>query len=229
MSRIYKKYEGHPGKKRYAVYLLELFGQLYTRMRFKVKVQGIDNIPKDGPVLILAKHVRNSDIPLGLVRGLHPARWDVWCIMKDSLAKGLAAKFFLHCGGIPVDRKNPEKSKRDLLIARKILHDGHLVTIFPEQTHFKGKMGRGRTPGFRFVVGRPDHPVQIVPLGFEYKDHKFPRRTEVLIRIGLPTAYDKHSVPDTFLHERMHEIAELSGLKYTHELLARGKPTGVNT
>ena len=229
MSEIYKKYDGHPGKKRYAVFLLEWFGQIYTRLRFKVRVDGIENIPSTGSVLIVAKHVRNSDIPLGLVRGIHPARWDVWCIMKDTLAKGAVANFFLHCGGIPVDRKNPEKSKRDLLLARKILHDGHLVALFPEQTHFKGKMGKGRTPGFRFVIGRPDNPVQVVPLGFDYRFHKFPRRTEVIIRIGKPTAYDRHSVPEVFLHDRMHEIAELSGLEYTHEVETRGKPTKEKT
>lgn len=228
MSNIYRKFDDHPGKKRYAVYLLQMFGTIYTRLRFKVRVEGRENIPREGSVLVLAKHVRNSDIPLGLVRGIHPVRWDVWCVMKDTLAKGGAGKFFLHCGGIPVDRKNPEKSKRDLLVARHALHAGHLVTIFPEQTHFKGKMGKGRTPGFRFVTGRPEHPIQVVPYGFDYKFHKFPRRTEVIMRIGAPTPYDKHSVPEVFLHDRMHELAELSGLKYTHELTTRGKPTSVN-
>ena len=227
MSEIYRKYEGHPGKKRYAVWLLELFGRVYTRLRFNMKVEGLENMPPKGATLVLAKHVRNSDIPLGLVRAIHPVRWDVWCIMKDTLAKGLAAKFFLNCGGIPVDRKNPEKSKRDLLVARKALHDGRLVTIFPEQTHFKGKMGKGRTPGFRFVMGRPENPVHVVPIGFEYLFHKFPRRTEVFIRIGKPVPYDNHSVPETFLHERMHEIAQLSGLQYNHEPVTRGKPTSV--
>ena len=229
VSQIYKKYEGHPGKKRYAVYLLQIFGAIYTRLRFKVKIEGRRNIPQEGPVLVLAKHVRNSDIPLGLVRGIHPVRWDVWCIMKNTLVGGLAAKFFLHCGGIPVDRKNPEKSKKDLLMARQILQDGHLVTIFPEQTHYKGKMGKGRTPGFRFILGKPEKAVAVVPFGFDYIEHKFPRRTEVILRIGAPTQFHGESEPEAFLHDRMHEIAALSGLTYDHEFAAKGKPTREKT
>ncbi len=209
-----KKYEGHPGKSRLNSLLLYLFGRYFMALFYRIECTGAENINKTGPVLLLAKHQKIDDIPLGMAYMHGNSRRDIWCVMKDSLTKWYFFDFFVKCGGISINRRNPEKSKANLLLARKILYDGNLVVMFPEQTLFFGKMGRGKTPGFRFIAGKPSAPIAVNSLGFRYK--KGFLRTHVFIRVGPTTMYEKHSDPDVFLHDRMHDMAELSLLKYPY-------------
>ncbi|MEQ9367115.1 MAG: 1-acyl-sn-glycerol-3-phosphate acyltransferase, partial [Leptospirales bacterium] len=134
---------------------------------------------------------------------------------KDSQAKPPFGWFLLRQGGIPVNRKNPEKSKHDLLLARNVLNAKHALCIFPEQTIVPGKMGRGRLPGFRFITAKPERPIAVLCIGFRYTKRRF-RRTLVEIKIGSPRDFTAQEDPVLFLHERMQEIARLSGLQYTH-------------
>ena len=60
-------------------------------------------------------------------------------------------------------------------------------------------------------------------LGFRYKKSFI--RTHVFVRIGKTAYYDKHQDPDIFLHDRMHEMAELSLLTYPYRR-QEGKPEG---
>ncbi len=200
-------------------------GQYVMRLFFKITIEGKENLPSTGPLLLLAKHQRNEDIPLGLgaICAANPRR-DHWCVMKHSLAAPHFFGFFMKCGGIPIDRKDPQKSKGYLLFARHKLHDGQVVVIFPEQTFFPNKMGRGKVPGFRFVAGRPETPIQVGCVGFTYR--KGILRGEVTIRIGKTTPYTKHDDAEHFLHDRMLEVAELSRLHYPHPRPAGRKAGG---
>jgi len=208
-----EKYKAnHPGKSKFVSIVMFCFSYLYSKIRYKIHLEGTENIVKSGPVLLLAKHQRIDDVILGYNVLYHYARKDLWAVMKDALAAWYFFGFFLRCGGLPINRNNPEKSKEYLLLGRKVLHEGRMVVIFPEQTVFPGRMGRGRTPGFRFVAGRPKEPVSVNVIGFRYKK-AFPR-TEVFMRIGKSCQYDIHDDPEDFLHERMHEMAELSLLTY---------------
>ena len=137
---------------------------------------------------------------------------NAWCIIKDSLTSPYFFGFFLKIGGIPVDRKNPEKSKEQLLYARKVLHEGNALVIFPEQSRHMGKMGRGKSPGFRFITGKPSEPIDILCVGMEYSKGLF--RRKLIIRFGEIKKYSKSDNPETFLHECMLEIAKLSNLEY---------------
>lgn len=205
----------HPGKSQWRSNLLIFLGKYFLRILFKIKVTGSENIPDTGGLLILAKHQRNEDIPLGLGAVCHTSkRRDQWCVMKHSLADPKFFGFFLKCGGIPINRKDAIKSKGFLLLARHRLHEGNTVVIFPEQTFFLNKMGKGKAPGFRFVAGRPETPIAVCCVGFRYTKGFI--RTNVDIRIGQPTPYSMHDEPEHFLHDRMLEIAELSQLEYPH-------------
>ena len=177
-----------------------------------MRIESDHAIPDDGPVLILSKHWTLADVPLGKIAVTKDSGRHLWCVMKDSLAKPPFGWFLLRQGGIPINRTNPEKSKVDLLLARNVLHDGQMLCIYPEQTIVPNKMGRGRLPGFRFIVGKPKTPLAI---GFRYTKRRF-RRTLVDIKIGSPRAFTKGDDHAEFLHERMHEIARRSDMTYPH-------------
>ncbi len=210
-----KRYGNHPGKGWLASEILYIFARIYTKFRYRIHFEGADNMPTTGSVLLLAKHQRIDDIPIGMMLLHRFCRKDIWCVMKDDLNAPWMFGFFLRTGGIPINRKNPEKSKQQLLMARHVLHDDKLVVLFPEQTFFPGKMGKGKTPGFRFIAGRPEKPLHVVSLGFRYK--KAGWRTDVFVRLGRPTLYGAQADPGQFLHDRMHEMAELSLLTYPYD------------
>jgi len=200
--------------------MIVFLGKHLLRLFFRIEVEGTANLPETGPLLILAKHQRNEDVPIGLgALCTGTRRRDQWCVMKHSLAAPKYFEFFLKCGGIPINRKDAIRSKGYLLLARHRLHEGNTVVIFPEQTFFPAKMGKGKVPGFRFVAGRPETPVAVSCVGFTYSKGFI--RTKVVVRIGKPTMFTKHDDAEHFLHDRMLEVADLSGLEYPHP-----RPTG---
>ncbi|MEM7183752.1 MAG: lysophospholipid acyltransferase family protein [Spirochaetota bacterium] len=203
----------HPGKSLFVSKILYFVGKYLYWLRFNVKVEVEEEIDLQGPVLVLSKHSSNHDIVIGYPVLVNHIKRHPWCIIKDSLAKPFFFGFFLKIGGIPVDRKNPEKSKKQLLLTKKTLHDGNVMVIFPEQSRYPGKMGRGKVPGFRFVAGKPTEPLAVVCAGYEYG--KGLLRRDVTIRFGRKKEYTKQMQPDVFLHECMLEIASLSNLTYT--------------
>ncbi len=203
----------HPGKSKFTSKILYYVGKYLYAFRFKIRVEVPENIKTEGPLLVLSKHCSNHDIVLGLpAMADHLGREDAWCIIKDSLTKPYFFGFFLKIGGIPVDRKNPEKSKEQLLFARKTLYDGNLLVIFPEQSRHPNKVGKGKSPGFRFISGKPAEPLNTICVGLEYAPG-FPRR-KITIRFGNIKPYSKKDDAELFLHESMMEIAKLSNMNY---------------
>ncbi|PJZ28490.1 lysophospholipid acyltransferase family protein [Leptospira kmetyi] len=207
----------HPGSSLRIRKILRWFGRIYGSLMYKTDLTGLENVPKEGSVLVLVKHQRNDDIPVGLAKGLYKARWDIWAIMKDSMAAPMFFDFFLKCGGIPLNRLEPRKSKRDLMFARKVLYNGNMLVIFPEQTTVPYKMGKGRPGAFRFIVGKPEAPLPVLCLGLDYRPGGFLRRTKLSIRIGELKYLNPNQDPEEFLHERMHEIASLTNMTYPYE------------
>ncbi len=206
---------GHPGQNIFLSHIFNLIGGFIYSFMYSVRVESDHAIPPSGPVLILSKHWRLSDVALGKIAVKKDSGRHLWCVMKDSLAKPPFGWFLLRQGGIPINRQNPEKSKHDLVLARNVINEKHALCIFPEQTIVPNKMGRGRLPGFRFITAKPAEPIDVICIGFRYTKRKF-RRTLVEIKIGSPRQFTAKDDPSAFLHERMHEIARLSGLEYTH-------------
>lgn len=206
----------HPGLHAWLSSLWNVVMRGLYALTHRVRVSHEEIIPATGPVLILAKHSTYSDIPLGKLAVTDNSGRHLWCVMKDSLAKGPLGGLLLRVGGIPINRENPERSKRDLLHARKVLHAGDVLCIFPEQTFYVGRMGRGRAPGFRFITGTPPEPIAVVCVGFQYTRRRM-RRTHVEIRIGRPAYYTHEHDAEVFLDERMRDMARLSGLEYPYD------------
>lgn len=213
--RMMLEKSGHPGQNHFLSNIFNLLGGFICSLRYQVRRESDHAIPKTGPVLILSKHWSMTDVPLGKIAVKKDSGRHLWCVMKESLAKPPFGWFLLRQGGIPINRQNPEKSKHDLILARDVINAKHALCIFPEQTIVPGKMGRGKLPGFRFITSKPAEPIAVLCIGFRYTKRRF-RRTLVEIKIGSPREYTASEDPSLFLHERMQEIARLSGLEYKH-------------
>lgn len=106
---------------------------IVSKLLFKVEIEGVDNIPKEGACIIAANHKSNWD-PI-LIAGLINTR-TINCVAKKELFKVPVLKSILKkCFVIPVDRENPDMSTIKTIL--KVLKNEEVLGIFPEGTRHK--------------------------------------------------------------------------------------------
>ena len=119
----------------------------------RLSVEGLDNIPKEGPCVFVANHRSYYDIPLLLASLDKP----YGILAKEELEKiPLLSRWMKLLGCVFVQRDDVRASVRALNDATAIVESGRSFIIFPEGTRFKAG-------AFRIAVktGTPVVPVAI--------------------------------------------------------------------
>lgn len=147
--------------------LIRPFFMLYFKLRYNPIIIGERNIPKIGPVILIANHTNNLDfISMGIT-----TKRTISFLAKDTLFKGPLKIFLKLSGVIPVNRSKKDKSV--LKNAKEVLKNSGVVGIFPEGTFNKTsnvlapfKMGA--------VKLSSDTKVPIIPIAItgKYKRNK---------------------------------------------------------
>ena len=149
------------------------------RILYKVKFEGLENIPKKGGYIYASNHRSNADPVFVAVKVRIPFAY----MAKKELFEG--NKFFKWLitvfGAYPLERGIGDRSAVDEGIKR--IRAGKNFMIFPEGTRSKdGKVGRGKT-GIAIIAA--EAKTQIIPIGISYEGElKF--RTKVTVRYGKP-------------------------------------------
>lgn len=159
----------------------------------KIKISGLENIPKGKPILILPNHQNGliDPILIGTLCRLNP-----YYLARSDVFKNPIANWFLRSiQMMPIYRI---RDGRDLLhkneeifdqCAELLLHSKNLM-LFPEGSHGIDRRVRILKNGFYHILSRalkqnPNLEVQILPIGFNYKHlEQFP--DSVAIKIGNP-------------------------------------------
>lgn len=178
---------------------------LLLRPFFGLRVTGAQNLPREGPLVLLPKHQRWEDIPL---LGLACPRPLFYVAKQELFTCPICDWFFRSLGGIPLHRSSPLKSRAHLRTLAQLLEQGKGVVIFPEGTYFENGMGPGRTGLIRFVRARLPQ-VPFVPVGMRYSAVR--HRCRVQIAFGRPIR-DFKAPTEAFVVRMMTEIAALSGM-----------------
>ncbi len=143
--------------------LVKCIARIYFKLCYNFKVEGLENIPKTGALLIAGNHLSNADPPaIGAFAGL--VRDSRFVAKKELFSVPLLGWFFRHCNYIPVDRKRTIGDMGALKEVVEALHAGQSVVMFPEGT--RSKTGKPQKPksGIGFLVyktGAPVLPVKI--------------------------------------------------------------------
>jgi 1-acyl-sn-glycerol-3-phosphate acyltransferase len=155
-------------------------------------VEGLDNIPSAGPVIVASNHVSFADslvIPIVVPRKvvfLAKAQYFEGTGLKGALSRA----WFGGLGMIPVDRDDTRAALASLDIALDVLGRGEAFGIYPEGTRSRdGRLYRGRTGVGHLALtsGAPVVPVglwgtqDIQPVG-----SRIPRLADVTVRFGEP-------------------------------------------
>ncbi len=182
------------------------------KLLFKIKIDGIENIPKDKNFVVAPNHLSNFDPPL--LFAFLPMEMGYLAkaeLFKIPILKGIIKKF----GAFPVKRGARDISA--IKTAIEILKSGKNLVIFPEGKRSKtpGVLSEGKQGAAMIAI---KSNVGILPIGIDTK-YKF--RGAVKVHIGeyidLSEYFDKKMsspelkrITDEVL---MPEIAHLSGAK----------------
>lgn len=122
-----------------------------------LKVEGIENVPEEGPALIASKHNHWLDI---LMLPVAIPNRHVSALGRASLFEHpVLGKLFSWWDAIPLPREDFDAGGRETWREiNKRFSDGRLVPIFPEGTRTPGHMGKLRDGVARFAY-RGDVPT----------------------------------------------------------------------
>ncbi len=143
--------------------LVKCIARIYFKGCYNFKVEGLENIPKTGALLIAANHLSNADPPaIGCMAGL--VRDSRFVAKKELFAVPGLGWFFRRCNYIPVDRKRTIGDMGALKEVVDALERGESIVMFPEGT--RSKTGKPQKPksGIGFLVcktGAPVLPVKV--------------------------------------------------------------------
>ena len=185
------------------------------RWVYRIRVEGRENIPQEGPGILLPKHQYWTDIPIVTLAAWRPVSY----IAKQELFVYPGVRHFLGAlGGIPLDRANPVKTLDSFRHLERLLLGKEFVVIFPEGTYYPRSMGRGKHRLIERILRfqekmkwEGEQALPFIPMGIHYLEKKL--RSEVRVKIGAPLYARGKTEAQEFTRVIVEEIARLSGLK----------------
>lgn len=211
-------------------YVARLIVRTWLRLFTRWQVRGKNNVPSQGPLLIVANHVNLVDVPL---LGASFDRKVIFLAKQNLFRYPLISSVVRHLSAIPVRRGKVDRTA--LRRANRVLADGQTLIIFPEGTRgYSGRLGHA-FPGAALIAlrsGAPILPVGIIGTEKAKGAAWILRRPRVMVNIGhpfhLPAVNGKLS--KTELAEStnfiMEHIAELLPVEYRGNYAEPGKSDG---
>ena len=188
-------------------FLIRLLVWMLTHTLYRVKHEGMDNIPEEGPCMLVCNHVSYVDALLlaGAIR--RPVRF---VMFKPIYDMPLLNYIFRTGKTIPIDSKtrNPAIYEQAFVRIREELAAGEVVCIFPEgKLTSDGEIDEFRA-GIEKIVG--ETPVPVVPMAlsglwgsfFSHKGGKaltrLPSRfwSRIKLAVGHPVAPEQVDATD---------------------------------
>ena len=206
------------------------------RVLFRPWVEGLDNVPRNGPAILAPTHQSFLDsffLPLVVPR-------KITFVAKSEYFTGrglkgrLQAAFFTAVGQVPIDRSSGSAADGALKTQLKLLAEGKLCGIYPEGTRSPdGRLYRGKTGVARLALqsGAPVIPVAMInTFDIQPAGTLIPKIKRVGVKIGKPLDFTRYAglAHDRFVlrsvtDEIMYELMQLSGHEYVDTYAATAK------
>jgi putative membrane protein len=203
---------------------MRLASRIARGRQFDLSIDGVDRVPKRGPVIIAAHHHHHlydgAALTLALDRPVHIVAALDW--IKNPRGRALMERA-CDMARWPVVERLPEGSAptrestrtlfRSLKDVTRLLEEGRVVAIFPEgfpniDPGFTPKSDQQRFLPFkngfvRFaaIAARTAGPIPVIPAGFVYEQEE---RWQITLRFGAPVWIS----PTTDLTEAGREIEQ---------------------
>ncbi|MCX6996112.1 MAG: AMP-binding protein, partial [Kiritimatiellaeota bacterium] len=135
-----------------------------TRTLYRIRIRGLENVPLDGPGLLVCNHVSYADALLLLATQQRRLRF---IMARDMFAKLRGLRPLFQLGGvIPIATDDaPRELVRALRAARAALDAGYLVVIFAEGALTRTGNLREFRRGFEHILKGSNYPIIPVHIG----------------------------------------------------------------
>ena len=171
--------------------------KIYYTFAFRMDIQGEENIPAEGGVVLCCSHISKLDPTTmeGFVK--RPVRY---IAKKELFEKRWSAKLLSALGAFPVDRQTTDM--KALKTAIKLLKNGEALGIFAEGTRVKEGEAKAAKAGVALFALKGEAPIVPICISSKYKF-----RSIVHIRYGEPIYLDEYK-GQKVTTEMMEEITE---------------------
>ena len=175
--------------------------RLFARGLTRIRVEGaIDEIPREGPVIVAANHASNLDaVVLGSWLIPKIGRRFQWLGKKELFEWPVVGWIAANGGVHPVDRGSADIEAYRL--AKRILDEGHVLFVFPEGTRSRDGALQTARDGVASLALRTGAPI--VPVGIAGSHRVWPRGQKlprpggrVTVRVGSPFRIADAMPPD---------------------------------
>jgi 1-acyl-sn-glycerol-3-phosphate acyltransferase len=210
----------------------------FVRYFYRVRVEGLANVPASGAAILASNHVSFCDsvfLPYVLRRRI------TYVAKAEYFEDPRTAWMFRALGQIPIKREGGSSSERALDAARDVLERGALFGIYPEGTRSPdGRLYKGHTGVARLALqtGAPVLAVamlgtrEVQPIGQTVPKLFRP----ITIRISAPMEFsryvDRRDDPlalRQITDEIMFELRSLSGQEYVDRYCKRASDDGLDS
>ncbi|EEL50867.1 1-acyl-sn-glycerol-3-phosphate acyltransferase [Bacillus cereus] len=187
------------------------FGKKMVRVAGStVQVNGLENVPKDKPVLVVSNHQSNMDIPVLLGYLNKP----IGFVSKAEIKKfPLVPTWMELMNCVFMDRSNRRQSLQAIKDGIELLKNGHSIVIFPEGTRSKGgEMGEFKAGSFHLAVKAG---VAILPVTLEGTYKMFEENGNRMKPAQATVTISKPITPEQYASMDVKELTQ-----YTQDIIA---------
>ncbi len=177
-----------------------LFGRTLIRSCTRVTVEGLENVPTEGALILASNHISNADPPLianwitsPLGRPVH------WMAKAEALKWPIAGWFMRQNGAFGIRRGAADTEA--FRLAKSVLDDGRVLGTFPEGTRSPTGALQHAKEGVTMLALRTGAPI--LPIGVAGTDRFWPRGRKVwtvgghvTLRVGEPFTVRREIGPD---------------------------------
>ncbi len=177
----------------------------------RLHVEGIENVPAEGPLIFVSNHLHHLDTP---ALGITLPRWGTRPLAGEKYERHIFSPILRAAGAIFIRRGEVDRTA--LRQAFNVLEDGYCLAVAVEGTRSKtGALAEGKT-GAAYLATRSGAPLvpvvvwgteNIIPSWFRLK------RADVYVRYGqpfrLPEGRARTAQLDAYTDEIMTTLASL--------------------
>lgn len=174
----------------------------FFRVFFLLRVKGLENVPREGGLLLCANHRSNFDPPA--VAAAFPRRLK-FMAKEELFHNPLFGGLIKALGAFPIRRGKGDAGA--VMAALKILNSGETTLVFPEGRRVEGDDGDRRiNPGIIRIAIKARVPI--LPA---YSNGKYRLFGGLKVYFGKPITYEQYydEAPDAETLERLaHELMQ---------------------